>query len=150
MRVYYGWVIVGVAIVVACIGVGSMMSLSVFLQPLSAEMGWSRAGISAALMLAFLCMGVSSFAWGAASDRFGTRVVVLAGGVLRHPSQFLADCLIERVRTKSPEVRPIYSRFEPVVGALVLALEAAGQVIDEALLSRLVPTLPPMSLFETE
>src|SRR3954447_3607260 len=82
MRVYYGWVIVGVGIVVGCIGVGSMMSLSVFLQPVSVEMGWSRAGISAALMLAFLCMGVSSFAWGAVSDRFGTRSVVLAGGVL--------------------------------------------------------------------
>jgi MFS family permease len=54
----------------------------VFLQPVSIEMGWSRAGISAALMLAFLCMGISSFAWGAASDRYGTRVVVLAGGVL--------------------------------------------------------------------
>src|SRR5262249_52875584 len=32
--------------------------------------------------LAFLCMGASSFAWGAASDRYGTRAVVLAGGVL--------------------------------------------------------------------
>ena len=79
MRVYYGWVIVGVGIVVSCIGVGSMMSLTVFLQPVSAEMGWSRAGISAASMLSFLCMGLSSLAWGAASDRFGTRVVVLAG-----------------------------------------------------------------------
>jgi N-acetylglucosamine kinase-like BadF-type ATPase len=76
--------------------------------------------------------------------------LVLAGGVLRHASQLLADCLVERVRTTSPEVNPIYSRFEPVVGALFLALEAAGQVIDEALLSRLVPTLPPISLFETE
>ncbi len=82
MRVYYGWVIVGVGIVVSCIGVGTMMSLTVFLQPVSAQMGWSRAGISAASMLAFLCMGVSSFAWGAASDRYGTRAVVLAGGVL--------------------------------------------------------------------
>jgi MFS family permease len=45
-------------------------------------MGWSRAGISAASMLAFLCLGVSSFARGAASDRYGTRAVVLAGGVL--------------------------------------------------------------------
>lgn len=76
--------------------------------------------------------------------------LVLAGGVLRHSSQLLADCLVERVRTKSPEVNPIYSRFEPVVGALFLALEAAGQVIDEALLARLIPTLPPISLFETE
>jgi MFS family permease len=82
MRIYYGWVIVAVGIVVSCIGVGTMMSLTVFLQPLSADMGWSRAGISAASMLAFLSMGVSSFAWGAASDRYGTRAVVLAGGVL--------------------------------------------------------------------
>ena len=82
MRVYYGWAIVGVGIVVSCIGIGTMMSLTVFLQPVSAQMGWSRAGISAASMLAFLCMGVSSFAWGAASDRYGTRAVVLAGGVL--------------------------------------------------------------------
>jgi len=82
MRIYYGWVIVAVGIVVSCIGIGTMMSLSVFLQPMSVEMGWSRAGISAASMLAFLCLGVASFAWGAASDRYGTRAVVLAGGVL--------------------------------------------------------------------
>jgi Na+-transporting NADH:ubiquinone oxidoreductase subunit NqrD len=29
MRVYYGWVIVAVGIVVSCIGVGTMMSLAV-------------------------------------------------------------------------------------------------------------------------
>jgi MFS family permease len=82
MRIYYGWVIVAVGIVVSCIGVGTMMSLTVFLQPVSTEMGWSRAGVSAASMLAFLCLGVSSFVWGAASDRYGIRTVVLAGGVL--------------------------------------------------------------------
>jgi MFS family permease len=82
MRFYYGWVIVGVGIVVSCIGVGSMMSLGVFLQPMSADMGWSSAGISAALMIAFLCLGISSFGWGAVSDRIGTRTVVCAGGVL--------------------------------------------------------------------
>jgi len=82
MRVYYGWVIVAVGIVVSCIGIGTMMSLSVFLQPVSTAMGWSRAGVSAASMVAFLCLGVSSFLWGAASDRYGTRAVVMAGGVL--------------------------------------------------------------------
>jgi len=82
MRIYYGVVIVAVGIVVSCIGIGTMMSLGVFLQPVSVAMGWSRAGISVASMLAFLCLGVSSFVWGAASDRYGTRGVVLAGGVL--------------------------------------------------------------------
>jgi MFS family permease len=95
MRIYYGWVIVGVGIVVTCIGVGTLMSLTVFLQPVATEMGWSRAGVSGASMLAFLCMGVSSFAWGAASDRYGTRAVVMAGGVLLGLGLFAASRAVE-------------------------------------------------------
>ena len=82
MKIFYGWVIVGVGFVVTCIGMGAMLSLSVFLQPMSAAMGWSRTGISTAALLNWLCMGVGSFLWGAFSDRFGTRTVVLSGGVL--------------------------------------------------------------------
>jgi len=82
MKIFYGWVIVGVGIVVTCIGLGAMLSLSVFLAPMSAAMGWSRTGISIAALLNFLCMGIGSFFWGALSDRFGTRAVVLCGGVL--------------------------------------------------------------------
>jgi len=82
MRLFYGWIIVGVGIVVTCVGIGAMLSLSVFLAPMSAAMGWSRTGISMAALLNFLCMGIGSFAWGALSDRFGTRAVVLCGGIL--------------------------------------------------------------------
>ncbi|HEY7437156.1 MAG TPA: MFS transporter [Methylomirabilota bacterium] len=82
MNIFYGWVIVAAGIVMTCIGIGSMLSLGVFLQPMSEAMGWSRTGISLAALLNFLCMGVGSFLWGALSDRFGTRVVVLAGGIL--------------------------------------------------------------------
>jgi MFS family permease len=59
-----------------------MFSLAVFLDPLTAETGWIRAGISTAMTLDFLIMGVAGFLWGAASDRYGPRVVVLAGAVL--------------------------------------------------------------------
>jgi MFS family permease len=79
---FYGWTLVAVGFVVTCIGMGAMMSLSIFLQPLSQAMGWSRAGISAAGLLNFLGMGLGSFVWGAMSDRFGTRAVVISGGVL--------------------------------------------------------------------
>jgi MFS family permease len=79
---FYGWVIVGSGIVVTCVGVGAMLSLTVFLQPMSEAMGWSRSGISTAALVNWICMGVGAFAWGALSDRFGTRAVVLAGGVL--------------------------------------------------------------------
>ena len=75
--------------------------------------------------------------------------LVLTGGVLRHPSPLLSQAIITRVRATSPAVRPVNSRFEPAVGALFLALEAAGQTVDEPLLARLVPTLPPASFFAT-
>jgi N-acetylglucosamine kinase-like BadF-type ATPase len=75
--------------------------------------------------------------------------LVLAGGVLRHPSPLLSQALVARVRAESPQVRPVVSRFEPAVGALFLALEAAGVTIDEPLLARLAPTLPPAEFFAT-
>jgi len=82
MTLFYGWVIVGVGVVVTCVGVGAMLSLSVFLQPMAEAMGWSRTGISTAASLNWVCMGLGSFLWGALSDRFGTRAVVLSGAVL--------------------------------------------------------------------
>lgn len=78
----YGWVVVGAGALMTCVGFGTMLSLAVFLQPISEAMGWSRAGISAAATLDFLFMGFAAFAWGALSDRFGTRIVVLSGSLL--------------------------------------------------------------------
>jgi len=82
MKLFYGWVIVGVGVIVTCVGFGAMLSLSVFLQPMAEAMGWSRTGIATAALLNFLCMGVGAFMWGALSDRYGTRTVVLCGGAL--------------------------------------------------------------------
>ena len=69
-------------VVVTCVGFGSMLTLSVFLQPIAAEMGWSRTAIASVGMLNFLCMGAGAFMWGTLSDRYGTRFVLLSGGVL--------------------------------------------------------------------
>src|SRR5262249_34799574 len=82
MKLSYGWVVVGAGMLLTCVGIGSMFSLAVFLQPIASDTGWSRSGISIAATLDFLCMGAASFFWGALSDRFGTRVVVLSGSVL--------------------------------------------------------------------
>ncbi len=91
MKLFYGWVIVGVGIVVTCVGFGAMLSLSIFLQPMAEAMGWSRTGIATAAMLNFLCMGIGAFMWGTLSDRFGARNVVLCGGVLLGLGMVLAS-----------------------------------------------------------
>ena len=82
MRVRYGWVMVAIGALMGCVAVGAMMSLAVFLQPITEATGWSRAGVSSAMMVSFLVMGAAGFGWGALNDRYGTRPVVLAGAVL--------------------------------------------------------------------
>jgi len=82
MNSRYGWVMVALGALMSCVAVGAMFSLAVFLQPMTADTGWSRAGISAAMTLNFLAMGVAGFGWGALSDRYGPRPVALASAVL--------------------------------------------------------------------
>jgi len=82
MNLKYGWVIVGIGALMSCVAVGAMMSLAVFLQPITQATGWSRTGVSSAMTLNFLIMGAAGFVWGALNDRYGTRPVVLAGAVL--------------------------------------------------------------------
>jgi MFS family permease len=91
MKLFYGWVIVAVGIVVGCVGMGGLMSFGVFLQPMADSLGWSRAAISTASTLAFLWMGVGGFLWGRLFDRYGARVVVLAGGLLQGLGLVLAS-----------------------------------------------------------
>lgn len=78
----YRWVIVALGGVMGCVAVGAMFSLAVFLAPMSEATGWSRAGISFGMTINFIVMAFGSFAWGAATDRWGARVVTLTGGVL--------------------------------------------------------------------
>ncbi|MFC7475857.1 MFS transporter [Dankookia sp. GCM10030260] len=91
MHRHYGWVIVAVGALMGCIGMGSLFSLAVFLDPIAAGTGWSRAGISGSMTVAFLAMGLGSFGWGWVSDRHGPRIVGLAGGLLLGAGLLLAS-----------------------------------------------------------
>lgn len=82
MKLHYGWVVVAVGALMTCVGMGAMFSLAVFLQPVAEATGWSRTGVSSAMTLVFITMGVGGFGWGALTDRFGPRVVVLSGALL--------------------------------------------------------------------
>ncbi|AGB44780.1 MFS transporter [Mesorhizobium sp. CO1-1-7] len=78
----YRWVIVAAGALMSCVAIGTMFSLAIFLEPMALDTNWSRAGISSAMTLNFLVMGLGGFAWGALSDRFGARIVVTIGAVL--------------------------------------------------------------------
>lgn len=87
----YGWVVVAAGALMTCISMGTMFSLAVFLQPMSVDTGWSRTGISTAMTIDFLVMGFAAFAWGAISDRFGPRIVVVLGSLLQGLGLILAS-----------------------------------------------------------
>jgi MFS family permease len=121
MKLFYGWVIVAVGIVVGCIGMGGLMSFGVFLQPMADSLGWSRAGISTASTFAFLWMGVGGFLWGWLFDRYGVRLVVLSGGLLQGLGLVVAS------QTQSlPVFLTVYGTFVGLaVGAFYVPLTAA-------------------------
>jgi N-acetylglucosamine kinase-like BadF-type ATPase len=73
--------------------------------------------------------------------------LVLAGGVFRHPTLVLQDAIVTRVRTTSPDIRPVRSPAEPVVGVLLQALTVAGAHADRALMDRLISSVPATGLF---
>ena len=82
MNERYGWVIVAAGAFITCVAFGAIFALPVYLQPMAEDTGWTRAGISGAMTVGFIVMGLAGFASGALSDRIGARPIVLVGGVL--------------------------------------------------------------------
>jgi MFS family permease len=78
----YRWVIVAAGAFMGCVAIGSIFSLPVFLQPMSVATGWSRTAISLAMTFNFVTMGIASFGWGMLMDRYGPRIVLLAGSCI--------------------------------------------------------------------
>lgn len=91
MERHYGWVIVAAGAVITCIAMGAMFALPVYLQPIANETGWTRAGISGAMTVGFIVMGVAGFIWGTLTDRIGARPVILVAAGLLGLGLFVAS-----------------------------------------------------------
>lgn len=91
MERHYGWVIVAAGAVITCLAMGAMFALPVYLQPMADETGWTRAGISGAMTVGFIVMGVAGFLWGTLTDRIGARPVILAAAVMLGLGLFIAS-----------------------------------------------------------
>jgi MFS family permease len=82
LRNHYRWIIVAAGGVLGCVAIGALFSLPVFLRPIAQDTGWSTTGISSAMTFAFVALALGSIAWGHLSDRYGPRIIVLAGSLL--------------------------------------------------------------------
>jgi MFS family permease len=81
-KLQYGWVVVAAGALMTWMAMGALLSLPVFLAPISADTGWSRGGIGFAMTLNFLTMGIGSAVWGGLSDRYGPRMILLTSVLL--------------------------------------------------------------------
>jgi N-acetylglucosamine kinase-like BadF-type ATPase len=68
--------------------------------------------------------------------------VVLGGGVFKGKGSLLLDTVKQEIRSVYPQAKIIRPRFEPVVGAALLAMETLGYVVDVNIYARLEQTLP--------
>lgn len=73
------WLAVGASAVgmVLCVGTLALYSFGVFVRPLTAEFGWSRTGLFAALSFFQFGLAFCSPVWGVVLDRFGPRRVIV-------------------------------------------------------------------------
>ena len=107
LRSHYRWIIVAAGGVLGCVAIGALFSLPVLLRPIAQDTGWSTTGISSAMTFAFVALAIGSIAWGNLSDRFGPRIVVLAGSLLLTTGLALAS------------LAPSLAAFQLLFGVLV-------------------------------
>lgn len=62
------------------LGFGSLSLISVFMQPLEAAFGWSRAEVSLGYGIVTVGMAVGGLVWGRQSDRLDIRILLAIGG----------------------------------------------------------------------
>jgi MFS family permease len=72
-------VVVGATVGMA-LGFGSLALISVFMRPLEAQLGWSRAETSLAYAVAAVGMALGGVVWGWASDRVRIGILLAIGG----------------------------------------------------------------------
>jgi hypothetical protein len=66
--------------------------------------------------------------------------VVLVGSVFKGPGTLLLETITMAIHRTAPHARVVRSHFEPVIGALLLAYDALGLPVSEAVYHHLAST----------
>ena len=77
----YAWVMVFVVFILSGLAFGSLASISVFLKPISLDLGWSRGETSLAYTVASFSAAFFGILWGYLADKYGTRWFGLFGAI---------------------------------------------------------------------
>ena len=91
-RFFYGYVVVAAAFLIMVITWGAFFSFGVFLEPLLAEFGWTRALTSGAFSLSLFLFGVLGIVAGRMTDKFGPRIILTIAGILAGSGYFNSFC----------------------------------------------------------
>lgn len=90
---FYGYAIAVTCFCMQAVGIGSYISFGVFIKPLVADFGWSRASISGAQSLALFLSALVGVAVGRLNDRIGPRWIVAFSGCFMGLGYFLMSGL---------------------------------------------------------
>ena len=75
--------------------------------------------------------------------------VVLSGSVFKGVGPLLIDTITREIAREAPRARVVRPAFEPVIGSLLLAYDAAGIDVTEMILANMAATLPGAPFFDT-
>jgi sugar phosphate permease len=90
-RIFYGWVVVAVAVLLSLVMWGIRSAPSVLIKPLEADFGWSRTEISSAIAIGLIMTALSAIGGGILIDRVSMRFVMIGIVVLGAVSVVLAS-----------------------------------------------------------
>jgi len=81
-KFFYGWVIVFGGLVLSLIMYGVVDAFGIVFKPISEEFHWDRGTVSISSMINWISFGLGNLVFGTLTDRFGSRRVMIFGGVI--------------------------------------------------------------------
>lgn len=127
-RLFYGWVIVIVLMLMTALATGSRFTFGVVLKPLTEDLGWERSALAAVVSLSLILASVLQTGAGWLADRLSPRWLITLGFVLSSVTVFGMSLV-----TTLGQVYLLYG----VIGALSFAL--VSPVVSTAIVNRWFP-----------
>lgn len=104
--IFFGWWVVSAAVTGMALSIApiAILSLGLFMKPLSAEFGWERGDISLAITLTALSLSFAMPVAGRLVDRFGPKRIL-------YPSILLLGCLVASLYFLTASILHLYLNF---------------------------------------